>query len=76
MDYLKKLGKKGKMASNSIIGALILIIIAVALIPVIQSQIDSANLSTSVRTLLTLTPLLVGVGVLSFIAYTTVSTHK
>jgi len=74
MDYLKKLGKKGKMESNSIIGALILIIIAVALIPVIQSQIDTANLSTSVRTLLTLTPLLVAVGVLSFIAYSTV--HK
>ena len=44
MDYLKKMGKKGSSA-NSIIGVLILIVIAVALIPVIQSQIDLNDLS-------------------------------
>lgn len=69
-DYIKKMwkAKKGEMGGN-IITILIIVIIAVNLLPVISSQISEANVSTTVKNLLTLVPLLIAVGILAGVAY-------
>lgn len=49
------------------VGVIIGIAVAVSLLPVISTAISSANLSGTTLTLVALTPLLVGVGILLFV---------